>query len=274
MRDSKVTKRAMRLAGLLTAMLVAAALAMPQLAGATPNPPGNNGTVKVDNLPFDDDPNNEPHVGCTFQVDFYGFDAGDLNAEVTFTAHRPTDRPGEDQVLLTDTVFIGEDDNSGAGSTAGLDASRTYTLDLTGITPHPEQGVHVKLTIHADGSKGADTKYKVFWVTGCESSSSTTTTTTKPGGGGGSTTTTTIKHGNGTTTTTTVMGGTKPTSPSGPTTSVGRSPIKTGQPTSSGAASSAKLPFTGSNALPILITGLLLLVAGGGLLVSRRLRTR
>ena len=24
-----------------------------------------------------------------------------------------------------------------------------------------------KVTIHADGSQGADTKYKVFWVTGC-----------------------------------------------------------------------------------------------------------
>jgi hypothetical protein len=33
------------------------------LASAAPNPPGNNGTVKIDDLPFDDAPNNEPHVG-------------------------------------------------------------------------------------------------------------------------------------------------------------------------------------------------------------------
>ncbi len=39
-------------------------------AWAAPNPPGNNGTVKIDDVPFDDHPNNEPHVGCTFQVDF------------------------------------------------------------------------------------------------------------------------------------------------------------------------------------------------------------
>jgi hypothetical protein len=70
-------------------------------------------------------------------------------------------------VLLTDSVFIGEDDNSGGGSEAGLDASETYTLDVSGVTPHPNQGVHVKLTVHADGSQGADTKYKVFWVSGC-----------------------------------------------------------------------------------------------------------
>jgi hypothetical protein len=48
-----------------------------------------------------------------------------------------------------------------------LDASETYTLSFTG-TPHPQQGFHVKLTIHADGSQGADTKHKVFWVQPCE----------------------------------------------------------------------------------------------------------
>src|ERR687888_1292470 len=173
------------------------------LAVAAPNPPGNNGTIKVDDQPFDDLPNNEPHVGCTFQIDFYGYDEGDLNADVTFEAQPPTQRPGGgSQVLLHDTVFIGEDDNSGGGSEAGLDASETYTLDFAGITPHPVQGFHVKLTIHADGSQGADTKYKVFWVTGCEQA----TTTTTPGGGSGSgvsssSTTTTTRGGKQTTNT-------------------------------------------------------------------------
>ena len=119
-------------------------------ASAGPNPPGNNGTVKVDAEAFDDHPDNEPHVGCTFQIDFYGFDEGDLFADVVFESHPPT---GPTVVLLTDTVFIGEDDNSGGGSEAGLDASETYTLDFTGIEPHPNQGFHVKLTVNADGSR-------------------------------------------------------------------------------------------------------------------------
>jgi hypothetical protein len=152
-------------------LLVAASLA--GLASAAPNPPGNNGTIKIDDTPFDDHPNNEPHVGCVFQVDFYGYDEGDLDAQVTFEAHPPT---GPVQVLLTDTVFIGEDDNSGGGSEAGLDASETYTLDFTGIEPHPNQGFHVKLTINAEGSQGADVKHKVFWVTGCVPAPTTTTT--------------------------------------------------------------------------------------------------
>ncbi len=135
------------------------------------NPPGNNGTIKIDDVPFDDHPNNEPHVGCTFQVDFYGYDEGDLFAEVTFETQPPTKPVTE---LLTDTVFIGEDDSSGGGSEAGLDASETYTLDLTGFEPHDIQGFHVKLTINADGSQGADVKHKVFWVSGCEEPPPTT----------------------------------------------------------------------------------------------------
>jgi hypothetical protein len=167
--------------------LVVSLLSIGGQAGAGPNPPGNNGTIKIDDVVFDDAPNNEPHVGCTFQVDFYGYDQGDLFADVTFTVHPPT---GQAVVLLTDTVFIGEDDNSGGGSEAGLDASETYTLDFTGFEPHPQQGFHVKLTINADGSQGADVKHKVFWVTGCVVPPTTTTTTTVPH----ETTTTTHDH--------------------------------------------------------------------------------
>lgn len=137
------------------------------------NPPGNNGTIKIDRLEFDNAPDNQPHVGCTFQVDFYGYDEGNLNAKVTFEAQPPT---GPAKVVLTDTVFIGEDDNSGGGSEAGLDASREYMLDLTGLTPHPKQGYHIYLTINADGSQGANVKHKVFWVTGCESTPTPTIT--------------------------------------------------------------------------------------------------
>jgi len=155
---------------------LALGIAVPALSQGVPNPPGNNGTIKIDDLEFDDHPNNEPHVGCVFQVDFYGYDEGDLFADVTFRAHPPT---GSGQVLLTDTVFIGEDDNSGGGSQAGVDASETYTLDLSGFTPHPQQGFHVKLTINADGSQGADKKHKVFWVQDCPPKPTPTPTPTK-----------------------------------------------------------------------------------------------
>ena len=174
-------------------------------ASSASNPPGNNGTIKIDDIPFDDHPDNEPHVGCVFQVDFYGFDEGDLFADVIFEVHPPTGSP---EVILTDEVLIGEDDNSGGGSEAGLDASVTYDLSalLQGFEPHPQQGWHVKLTIHADGSQGADVKHKVFWVSGCEAPPPTTTTSTSTTSTSTTSTTTTVPPTTSTTgsTTTTV----------------------------------------------------------------------
>jgi LPXTG-motif cell wall-anchored protein len=236
-------------------------------AAAAPNPPGNNGTIKIDDTPFDDHPNNEPHVGCVFQVDFYGYDEGDLDATVTFEAHPPTQREGDDQVLLTDTVFIGEDDNSGGGSQAGLDASATYTLDFTGIQPHPNQGFHVKLTVHADGSHSADTKHKVFWVTDCASGTTTTTTTSRGGGSKATTTsgttTTTDASRQGTTTTTSAGGDSASSSPGG----------SAGGGGSSGTGGGG-LPLTGANAVSLLAAGLVLVGLGTATLLARSRQRR
>ena len=151
------------IAGLLVIGVLNAAPA--GAAAPAGDPPGNNGTVKIDGRPFDDAPNNEPHPGCVFQVDFYGFDAGDLDADVIFEAVAPTDGG----VLLTDTVPIGEDSHAGGGSERGLDASMTYDLssELAGLEPQRNQGWHIRLTVHADGSQGSDVKHKVFWVDGC-----------------------------------------------------------------------------------------------------------
>jgi hypothetical protein len=184
----------------MTLAVLTVSIGSPSPARAA-DPAGNNGTIKVDDVPLDDQPNNEPHVGCRFEVDFYGFDEGDLDAEVTFAAQAPSGRIE----LLTDTVFIGEDDNGGGGSEAGLDASAEYTLDLAGVEVHPVQGVHVKLTIHADGAQGADVKHKVFWVAECEPPTTTTTTTST------TTTTTTTTTTPPTTTTTTTVPCTCPT---------------------------------------------------------------
>lgn len=216
------------------------------------DPPGNNGTVKIDrNAPFDDDPNNEPHVTCPFQIDLYGFDEGDLNATITLLAHDPTQRPeGEDQHVADDvTLFIGGDP---AGGGTDLDASQTYdvgSLDFSGIDPQENQGFHVKAIIHAEGSHGADTKYKVFWVEPCEAggsttssstTSSSTTSTTTPGGGG--------KSEQSTTTSSTVLG-----APAG----------------------EGVLPFSGSNSLPLLVAALAMLGLGAAsLLATRRRRQR
>src|SRR4051812_12833469 len=131
-------------------------------AGAV-NPPGNNGTVKIDGVAFDDAPNNEPHVGCNFQVDFYNYDEGDFNANVRFYAIPPT---GKNILLLSDKVFIGEDPANGG---TDLDGSGTYNLsdELKSFMAHPQQGYHIKLHVNAPFSIGADKKHKAFWVQEC-----------------------------------------------------------------------------------------------------------
>jgi hypothetical protein len=135
-----------------------------QTSAKTADPAGNNGTVKIDRVAFDSHPNNQPHVTCSFQVDFYGFDKGVGNAEVQFELQPPT-KDGRTLTVATGdlTPNIGEDAASGG---TDLDAEETYTLKFTGDA-HEKQGYHVKLTVHAPGSQGADTKHKVFWVEPC-----------------------------------------------------------------------------------------------------------
>lgn len=146
--------------------LALGALVFTGAAGNAADPPGNNGTVKIDGVEFDIAPNNEPHVGCVFQVDFYGYDEGDLYAKVRFVAIPPT---GTKVTLKRDKVFIGEDSNAGGGSEAGLDAQATYDLssELRSYMAHPQQGYHIKLHVNAEGSIGSDKKHKAFWVAEC-----------------------------------------------------------------------------------------------------------
>jgi LPXTG-motif cell wall-anchored protein len=171
-RRRKVTGAALLAAG---GAALLASVVFPANAGADPR--GNNGTIKIDGVALQVGQANEPHVDCRFAIEFFGYDNGDLNASVTFSLQAPTRRPSGTQVLRTDLVPIGEDP---AGGAVDLDASREYELDFTGVAPHPQQGYHVKATIHAAGSQGADTKHKVFWVQPCAAPTTTTTTTTVP----------------------------------------------------------------------------------------------
>ena len=160
---ARVTSRFAAVGAAFLAIALTSTVALAKPPGGH-NPPGNNGTIKIDGEPWDNHPNNEPHVGCIFEVDFYGFDNGDLWADVTFVGHPPTGGGLLD--VPPRRVFIGQDD---AGGGTDFDASQQYDLSsaLASVTPHAQQGYHVKLTINADGSQGADVKHKVFWVQRC-----------------------------------------------------------------------------------------------------------
>jgi hypothetical protein len=236
--------------------------------GAAAFPPGNNGTVKIDGIPFDELPNNQPHVGCIFQVDFYGYDEGDLEAIVRFNLWSPTGSLG---VLFRRAgIDIGEDPAGG-----GRDVDAQLTVDLSaaiaasGVAPHPKQGWHVRLTVNAEGSIGKDVKHKTFWVTGCPPPSPTpttpppTTTTPPP-------TTTTPPP----TTTTAPPSSTTSTSP--PPSSVTSSSTAyragIGGPPDDGAPPSGPLPPVDTTVAWYAAFGLMLLLGAGGFLrvLSRR----
>jgi hypothetical protein len=153
-------------AAALTALLIGGA------TGAATAAPGTNGTVKVaPHGDIDAIPDNTPHVGCTFQLEWYGFDAG-VTSTVSFTEQAPTTGVG----LAVDgpgTVTLDDDPGNGAGND-GFDGSAVYTLSFTGA-PHPQQGYHVDLTINTPESNGSDVKHKVFWVEGCAPAAPPTT---------------------------------------------------------------------------------------------------
>ena len=135
-------------------------------AAKSNNPSGNNGFIKVNEQEMPDSiPNNDPHVSCNLKVEFYNYDQNpNYRANVSFALQNPTVKSGQTMTVSGDTnPFIGEDS---AGGGNDLDAVKSYKLAFTGA-PHAKQGYHVKLTIHADGSRGANVKHKVFWVKPC-----------------------------------------------------------------------------------------------------------
>lgn len=148
------------------AMVRGTTTAAPTTAATTRNPSGNNGFIKVnEEIVPDSIPNNDPHVSCRFKVEFYNYDYSPAyKARVTFALHNPT--AGAGYTLTTQGNTFPQIGSDAAGGGNDLDAVETYTLGFTG-QPHSAQGYHVKLTVHADGSRGADVKHKVFWVQPC-----------------------------------------------------------------------------------------------------------
>ncbi|MFN2611605.1 MAG: hypothetical protein ABR507_12175 [Actinomycetota bacterium] len=125
------------------------------------DPAGNNGFFKVDGNDFDGGPNNDPHVGCNWDLIFYNYDLNQ-HANITYTAINPTG--GAVKTALTQNdVLISRD--AARGGSHDLDETLHYSLslmNLAGVTP-AKQGYHFKVAADAIGAPGG-AKSKVFWV--------------------------------------------------------------------------------------------------------------
>jgi hypothetical protein len=123
---------------------------------------GNDGTVKVDEVDLAaPPPANDPHVDCTFDIEFFSFDDG-LEATVTFEGQSPT---GHGVSLLTDTVELEETTGGGNDLVGQAEYDLSTFVDALG-EPQENQGFHIKLTVDVPGGthSTAFSKHKVFWV--------------------------------------------------------------------------------------------------------------
>ncbi|MGC5017612.1 hypothetical protein [Micromonospora sp. DT47] len=192
-----------RAALIATAATACLAFAAPAWAGAalTPaaphNPAGDNGTVKIDGKSFEDKVDNQPHVTCDFELEFFNFDTYQA-ADITLTAQPPSGNGKvvwylKNKVISTDDAGGAENDHDEVIRLSSAD------LDLAGLEAHPKQGYHLKLDVDLTDGRSSDAKHKVFWLQPClttgspspsptpsESSSTSPGTPTSPGAPGGS----------------------------------------------------------------------------------------
>jgi hypothetical protein len=137
----------------LVAGVVAAGPATADKGVSSGAPPGNNATVKINNIPFDDNVNNEPHVSCPFLVSFYNFDeqGASNTANVTFTAQPPS---GNFQDVPVDAANSDGTNFTWDGST--VQKKYTFTQATLGtLTLQPQQGYHLKLTVDVTSTGGS-----------------------------------------------------------------------------------------------------------------------
>jgi hypothetical protein len=167
-RPGRSRRDSVRLISLL-ALLVAVVAALPGgQAGAAGqksppgDPPGNNGTVKIER-DGPDNPNkaNEPHVdGCILWLKYYGFDQGQT-ADITFTSQAPSTPAGK--VLLADKGVKISDTPAGGGQDQDYVIAYNLTSAVQGLKAQPKQGYHIKLSSDTNGAPGG-AKHKVFWI--------------------------------------------------------------------------------------------------------------
>ncbi|GAA1132497.1 hypothetical protein [Nocardioides aquiterrae] len=127
---------------------------------------GNKGSLKVSQVGGAADESNEPKVGCTFDLQWYGFQRS--TATVKFESQAPTKN-----AVITKVAGPGSVELGSAASGRVMNTARTYTLKFTGADPEAGKGYHVQVTTTARGTRGSESKSKTFWVT-CDRADVTT----------------------------------------------------------------------------------------------------
>ena len=188
-RKGVVTLLGLGVTSFVFAGFVAASPAGASKGGSSGAPPGNNATIKINNVPVDN-VDNQPHITCPFRLSLYNFDSGSGvsdSATVTFVAQPPS---GKGTVL---PPSLGASTFTFPGPNTFQDYSFDALFLQSTLTKQPQQGYHVKVTVqvtstgvtHGNGKgKGnpppkVTTKHKVFWLT-CDPQTVVVTPTPTP----------------------------------------------------------------------------------------------
>jgi hypothetical protein len=182
-QSGRAVIRVVSVLALLVAVLAAAPGGPAGAADKNPpgDPPGNNGTVKIErDGPADEDKGNEPiGDGCIIWLEYYGFDQGQT-ADITFTAQPPSGT----SVLVADKAVPISDDAAGGGQDRDGVIAYNLTSAVQGLKAHPKQGYHIKLSSDSLQAPGG-AKHKVFWIK-CAPAQATTLRVAKATKGTGS----------------------------------------------------------------------------------------
>ena len=129
---------------------------------SNPGIAANPGTVKIDGVPFDLVQDNEPHPGCIFKLQFFGFPEN-TDASYQFAVYPPTSNTNGPGSLIAPPGVVDLTLPAPGDRKLNLNTGKINLRDgltAAGVTAHPIQGFHVKLTVTTPGGH----KYKVFWV--------------------------------------------------------------------------------------------------------------
>jgi hypothetical protein len=215
-------------------------------------------------LPGDPGHHNVPHPGCSFVVDFWGFDAGQT-LNVSFTGQAPTGAGTPLSLSGSGTSITSPDDAGGGNDPDGELVFTPTASELSALGAPAKQGYHVRLTV-ATGQGGGQ-KQKVFWISPCAQNTppAPPTPTDTP-----ELTTDTPTVVTQSDTMTLVRGPQAPSVPQLETEHVTRASDRV----SKGAPQFTSLPFTGSNVSDLIAGGLMLLVFGIALTIAARRQRR
>ena len=265
-------------------------------------PPGNNGTIKVDEYSGDPGevipgPDNDPHVSCGLSINFYGYDSGLRNASITITQVAPT--AGGTVYRNTAVPWSNTGPRTSGSQWDATLQIKDSQLALTGA-PQAKQGYHLRVEAEVSYAQGSDDKYKVIWYEPCTAMTTPPPVTPKvppttkdlsnsappvilpvipptvasgsssSGATGTATRTATVAAGSSSAAATPAASASQSVVPVGGLTAPGHSATV---PTSGSSPTVGGLAFTGANVAGLVILGLGL-IAGGVLLTRRSRRPR